>query len=386
MVLPPPSRGDGGPLAGFRVLEIGHMLAGPFAAMLLADLGAEVVKIEHGEGDISRRVGQAGKSGHGAYFASLNRNKKSVCVDLTTPAGQCRLGELVAGSHALIVNLKASTIQKLGLTYDALSRYNQRLVCVGLTGFGLEGPASDWPAFDYIIQAMTGVAAMTGDPHGPPVLAGYSVVDNSAGIMAALAVVAKILSGEGGQMEVSLFDAQLAQLNYHASAWLNDGESPQRFTGSAHRFFVPAQVFPTAEGHLAIFVTHDEFWRSLAEELGHPEWVRDPRMATMAARADNRSLVLAAVEHALLGRTAEDWTERLRRRGIPIASVQALPDALLGDIVATRQMVVTVPTPSGDLRFVGNPIRDTANPRSTYRPPPLLGEHDPELLGSEEAR
>jgi len=237
-----------GPLSGIRILEVGVMLAGPYATMMLADLGAEVIKIEPPGGEISRQVGPS-------YFASLNRNKRSVRLDLASESGQARLGELVAESDALLVNMKPSVIRRLGLTYDALKRHNDRIVCVALTGFGLDG--GDQPAFDYVIQAATGVAAMTGDPAGPPVLPGYSSADNSTGLTAALGLLAQIVRGRGGQVEVSLRDVMLSQLNYRASSYLNDGLEPRRYPHGAHSYYVPAQLFATADGYLALFITHD---------------------------------------------------------------------------------------------------------------------------------
>ncbi len=231
-----------GPLAGIRILEVGVMLAGPYATMLLADLGAEVIKIEPPGGEISRQVSDS-------YFASLNRNKQSVGLDLRSEAGRQRLGELVANSHALLVNMTPSAIKRLGLTYDALRKFNERIVCVAMTGFGLDG--GDDPAFDYVIQAATGVAAMTGHPDGPPTLPGYSSADNSTGLAAALGLLAQIVSGRGGQVDVSLRDVMLSQLNYRASAYLNDGAAPQRYPFGAHSYYVPAQLFPTADGYLA---------------------------------------------------------------------------------------------------------------------------------------
>ncbi|MGH3556191.1 MAG: CaiB/BaiF CoA transferase family protein, partial [Mycobacterium sp.] len=208
-----------GPLAGIKILEVGTMLAGPYATMLLADLGAQVTKIEPPDGEISRRVSDS-------YFASLNRNKGSICLDLNSREGQRKLGELVAESHALLVNLKPSAIHRLGLTYQALRRWNERVVCVAITGFGLDN--GDDPAFDYVIQAATGIAALTGEPDGPPTLPGYSSADNSTGLAAAFGLLAQITSGRGGQVDVSLRDVMLSQLNYHASAYLNDGIEPQR--------------------------------------------------------------------------------------------------------------------------------------------------------------
>ena len=178
--------------------------------------------------------------------------------------GQQRLGELVSESHALLVNLKPSAIRRLGLTYEALRQWNERIVCVAITGFGLHG--GDDPAFDYVVQASTGIAALTGDPDGPPTLPGYSSADNSTGMCAALGLLAKIISGTGGQVDVSLRDVMLSQLNYHASAYLNNGVEPQRRPYGAHSYYVPAQLFPTADGYLALFITHDGFWKSFAAE------------------------------------------------------------------------------------------------------------------------
>lgn len=340
-----------GPLAGIRVLEAGHILAGPYATMLLADLGAEVIKIEPPTGDLSRQVSDA-------YFASINRNKRSLCLDLTTAAGRRRLGELVAESHALLVNLKPSVIHRLGLTYDSLRRWNERIVCVAITGYGLD--AGDEPAFDYVVQAATGVAALTGDPAGPPTLPGYSAADNSAGLAAALGLLAQIVSGRGGQVEVTLRDVMLSQLNYRASAYLNEGTEPRRLPSGAHSFYVPAQLFATAEGHLALFITHDGFWKSFAAEAGITGF------ETMAERVTRRDEVLAVVSEVLATDTAKAWESRLRPLGVPASAVRTLPEAL----AATPEAIVK----AGDFRLVGSPVR-VAGYEPEHRPPPRLGEY-----------
>jgi crotonobetainyl-CoA:carnitine CoA-transferase CaiB-like acyl-CoA transferase len=340
-----------GPLSGIRILEVGHMLAGPYATMMLADLGAEVTKIEPPGGDMSRQVSDS-------YFASLNRGKRSVCLELATAEGQRRLGELVAESHALLVNLKPSGIRKLGLTYEALRKYNEKIVCVALTGYGLE--AGDDPAFDYVIQAATGIAALTGDPDGPPTLPGYSSADNSTGLTAGLGLLAQIVSGRGGQVDVSLRDVMLSQLNYRASAYLNDGVEPRRHPNGAHSYYVPAQLFTTSEGYLALFITHDGFWRSFSAEAGLTGY------PTMAERAANRDEVLAVVTAALATDTALNWEERLRPLDIPAAAVRSLPEALQ----ATPEVVVS----AGDYRLVRSPIR-VVGFQPGYGPPPQLGEH-----------
>ncbi|GAA4825169.1 CoA transferase [Streptomyces ziwulingensis] len=339
-----------GPLAGLRVLEVGHILAGPYATMLLADLGAQVTKLEPPGGDLSRQVSDA-------YFASVNRGKRSVRLDLATPEGQGRLHALVRGADALLVNLKPSAIDRYGLTYQALRPWNERLVCVALTGWGTD--ADDRPAFDYVVQAATGVAALTGAPDGPPQLPGYSSADNSAGFAAALGLLAKVVSGRGGQVDVSLRDVMLSQLNYHAAAWLNDGTVPRR-SGGAHAYYAPAQLFPTAEGHLALFITHDAFWRAFAAEAGLGGY------RTMAERAARREEVVDVVTKALAADTAEGWEARLRPLGVPAAAVCALPKAL----AEAPEMVVR----AGDFRLVGSPFR-VAGHEPRYGPPPRLGEH-----------
>ncbi len=338
-----------GPLAGIKVIEVGSVLAGPYATLMLADLGAEVTKIEPPAGDISRQVSDS-------YFASINRGKRSVVLELDTAAGQRRLGELVAESDALLVNMKPSAIHRFGLTYQALRRHNEKIVCVALTGFGLHG--GDHPAFDHIVQAATGVAAMTGDPDGPPTLPGYTSVDNSTGLTAALGLLAQIIAGRGGQLDVSMRDVMLSQLNYHAAAYLNDGVHPQRLPNGAHKFYVPAQLFDTAAGYLALFITHDGFWRAFAAEAGLSGF------ATMAERVANREAVLAAVSAALATDTASNWETRLTARGIPAAAVRTLPEAL----DRNPDSVVT----AGRYRLVGCPIRiDGHTP--DYRPAPALG-------------
>ncbi|MCX8560748.1 CoA transferase [Mycolicibacterium mucogenicum] len=340
-----------GPLAGIRIIEVGVMLAGPYATMLLADLGAEVIKVEPPGGEISRQVGDS-------YFASLNRNKTSICLDLATDAGKARLGELVAESHALLVNMKPSVIRRLGLTYETLRRFNEKIVCVAMTGFGLDG--GDDPAFDYVIQAATGVAAMTGDPDGPPTLPGYSSADNSTGMAAALGLLAQIVSGRGGQVEVCLRDVMLSQLNYRAAAYLNDGIHPRRHPNGAHSYYVPAQLFETADGYLALFITHDGFWKSFVGEAGIGSDGQIP-FTTMAERAASRDEVLALVDKVLSTDTAAGWEKRLRALGIPAAAVRTLPEAL----EVTPEVIVT----AGDYRLIGSPIK-VAGYEPQYRPPP----------------
>jgi crotonobetainyl-CoA:carnitine CoA-transferase CaiB-like acyl-CoA transferase len=347
--------------------------------MLLADLGAEVIKIEGPQGDIGRNVGPHWIGRHNAYFASFNRNKQSVCLDLTTKAGQRDLASLARSAHALITNMRPSAIRKLGLTYEALKHHNPRLACVALTGYGLEGRYADRPAYDYVVQALAGVAALTGDPDGPPIKVGFSTVDNSTGIMAAVGLLAKIVEGTGGQVDVSMYDTMLSQLNYLAGAYLNAGEEPRRYPNGAHPYIVPAQIFPTRDGYLAIFISHDRFWRCFAQEIGREDWLNDARFATMQARSQNRDLVVEAIEDLLRTNDTAHWVGRLDPLGIVVAGVQDLASALQSDLTRDREMVQTVKTADGPIQTLGSPIRCDGGV-AKLGPPPLLGEHNDKYL------
>lgn len=370
-----------GPLKGRTVIEIGHMLAGPYCGMLLSDLGARVIKIESPEGDIGRNIGPHTVAGHNTYFASLNRGKESVSLDLTSQEGRTGLANLVAQADGLVTNLRPAAIKKLGLTYDCLKQNNPSLACLALTGYGLDGPFADSPAYDYVIQAITGVMLLTGDPDGPPVKPGYSAVDNSAGVMGALGLVAKMLEGTGGQVDVSMYDTMMSQLNYLGSSYLNSGEKPARIKDGAHPFIVPAQLFPTREGYVVLFITHDKFWRLFAEALDEPNWLADPRFATMAGRSANRELVVSAITVRLQEKSAEEWVAQLAPLGLVVASIQSLPEALDGPLSAARDMVIEIPVGDEKLRLIGNAIKITGE-TPNFRPPPALGEHNGTLLGS----
>ncbi len=369
-----------GPLNGIRILEVGHMLAGPYCGLLLADLGADVVKVEPPEGDIARRVSPNYIGPHNDYFASLNRNKKSVVLDLSSPGGQRGFHELVRSARGLITNLRPSAIKKLGLTYERLQSVNPDIVCVALTGFGLVSPFAGRPAYDYIVQAMTGVMLMTGEPDGPPVKTGYSAVDNSAGIMAAFALTAKLVEKKGGQIDIAMYDVMLSQLNYIASAWLNAEVKAGRYAGSAHPYMVPAQVFRAKDGWLALFITHDDFWKRFCAEARQPEWLADGRFSTMEARRANREHVIAAISSVIALDTADSWVERLVPLGVVAAGVTTMEAALASEQTAARDMLISIATPSGPMRGVGNPIKSGGGVEN-FAPPPHLGEHNAELLG-----
>ena len=343
-----------GPLAGIKILEVGTMLAGPYATMMLADLGAEVTKIEPPAGDISRQVGDS-------YFASLNRGKRSVCLELATDDGRRRLGELVAESHALLVNLKPSAIIKLGLTYDALRVYNEKIVCVALTGFGLYG--GDDPAFDYVVQAATGIAALTGDPDGPPTLPGYSSADNSAGSdRGAGAVGADHL---GPRRSGRCVPARRAAL---AAELPRVGISQRRCDAAApaQRCALVLRSRATVSDRRRVSGVVHHPRRILANlcRRGRHHRLSDDGRARGTARGGTRRGLAAALATTPPpgGRT------RLKPLGIPAAAVRTLPEAL----DALPEIVVS----AGEYRLVGSSIR-VGGYRPDYRSPPTLGEHGP---------
>ncbi|MBT7361149.1 MAG: CoA transferase [Rhodospirillaceae bacterium] len=372
---------SGGPLSGVRIIEVAHVLAGPFCSMILGDLGADVIKVEPPGGDMARNITKQFTGPYNDYFASLNRNKRSIVLDLNTPAGQAQLGALAADAQGLVTNLRPATIRRFGLTYDDLKPHNPNLVCLALTGFGLDGPYADKPAYDYIVQALAGVMTLTGDPGTAPTKAGYSAVDNSTGMMGAIGLLAKIIEGKGGQVDVSLFDTMLAQLNYLASGYLNHGIVPQRTSQSAHPYMVPAQVFETSDGYLMLFISTDKFWKKFCEVVGWTEQARDPNLATMNARTENRDAVIGAVGELMKSQTTAYWVETLGNEGLVVSGVETLDQALDGDMAASREMIAVIPTPDGALRVVGNPIKMTDHP-PRYGLPPLLGEHTDEILGT----
>lgn len=368
-----------GPLSGIRILEIGHMLAGPYCAMLLADLGADVIKIETGDGDVARQINAARSGGHNVYFASLNRNKRSVSLDLKTSEGQRRLAALVKTADGLVTNLRPGAIKRLGLTYDDLKRHNPKMACLALTGYGLDTASADKPAYDYVIQGLCGVMQMTGDPDGGPVRAGYSVVDNSAGIMGALALISCIHGGRGGQVDVSLYGTMLSQLNYVAAQSMATGEAPARHRNGGHPMIVPAQVFETLDGHLTLFVSHDGFWKKFCRVAGRDEWLSDPKFSTMEGRSGHRGEVVPAIEALMKTRTTEDWVSSLSREGVVASEIVRLDEALASPLTRETELVTTLEDDDSAIEVVANPMKFSGySPR--YRVSPHLGEHTEKIL------
>jgi crotonobetainyl-CoA:carnitine CoA-transferase CaiB-like acyl-CoA transferase len=373
------------PLADVRVLAVSQFGAGPFGTQVLADLGAEVIKVEDPEsgGDSARFVPSFAGDGDSLFFQSLNRGTLSVAVNLRHPEGRGVFHDLVRVSNAVLNNCRGDLPGKLGLTWEALRDVNPRVVCCSLTGYGTTGPRAAEPAFDYLVQGYAGWMALTGELDGPPARCGVSAVDFAAGYAGALALMVGLFdasrTGVGRDLDVSLLDTAVSMLSYLAAWTLNRDWEPRRTADSAHQALVPAQNFPTRDGWIVVFCNKDKFWQALLAALELPELGRDPRFASFPDRLAHREALLPLLRARFALRTTAEWLERLRGR-VPCAPVNTVRQALADEQVRAREMIVTVEHPAfGPLREVRSPIRTAGEVRAPARAP-RLGEHTETLL------
>lgn len=377
-----------GALSGVRVLDFTRVLAGPFCAMLLGDLGAEVIKIEnpHG-GDDTRQWGPPwfgeGEAALSAYFVSVNRSKRSLTLNLKTEQGRSIARQLAADSHILIENFKVGGMAEYGLGYGDLKTLNPALVYCSITGFGQDGPYRDHPGYDYAIQAMSGLMSITGPAEGEPHKVGVAVSDVFTGLFALTGILAALRhserTGQGQHLDIALLDSQIAALVNVASNYLVSGQTPPRL-GNAHPNIVPYQSFRASDRDFVLNVGNDRQFRALCGLVGHPEWADDPRFATNPARLKNRSALIGMLTEILAQKPAGEWVEGLLAAGIPAAPILTVADALHDPQVQARGLVQQVHTPAGDLPLVGPPMRLSATPPVVHLPPPALGEHTDAVL------
>src|SRR5262245_5304015 len=373
------------PLEGLRVLTVSQFGAGPFGTQVLADLGAEVIKIEDSAvgGDVARYVPPWQIEADSLYFQAFNRGKKSVTLNLLHPDGREVFHDLVRVSHAVYNNVRGDLPRKLGLTYEALGAVNRAVDCCSLSGFGSTGPRAAEPGYDYLIQGHAGYMAITGEPDGPPGKCGVSVIDFAGGYASMLALMVGLWdaqrTGVGRNLDVSLLDTAVSMLSYFATWTLNRGWEPERVADSGHQTLVPSQNFRTADGWIVVFCAKEKFWLALVEAMDLGHLARDPRFATFADRLRHKAALLALLRPRFHDRTTAEWLTRLRGR-VPCAPVNTVRQALEDEQVRAREMIVEVEHPEyGVIREVASPIR-TAGAVRRPAPAPRLGEHTEQVL------
>ncbi|MFG1907639.1 CaiB/BaiF CoA transferase family protein [Kribbella sp. NPDC048928] len=373
-------------LSDLRVVSIEQYGAGPFGTLHLAELGAEVIKVEDARtaGDIGRQVPPFAAEDDSLFFQSFNRNKKSISLDLSTAAGAVVLHRLLEDADALVYNLRGDVPEKLGLRYEDLKTVNPRLVVCSLSGYGMTGPRRGEPAYDYVVQGLAGWMALTGDPDGPPTKSGLSLVDYCGGVVAAMSLLAGVhvarRDGVGGDCDVSLFDTAMSMLSYPGTWYLTAGHETKRLRRSSHPSVTPFGAYPTADGWLMLACVKPKFFVKLVEVLGIPELATDPRFATLEARRDNQAALDACLDDALRHDTSARWTERLSAAGVPCGPINDLPGAFEEEQVDARELVVSHPHPVwGEVRHVRTAGRGWWPAPETVRAPEL-GEHHDEIL------
>ena len=370
-------------LEGVRILELGQIIAGTYGSQVLSDLGAEVIKIESPEGDLGRNPSVAPYKGASGLFLTLNRNKRSVVLNLKTERGRELFYELVKISDVVVDNFRAGVLERLHIDYATLSGINPRIIQCSVTGFGT-GAYKDYPALDLIIQAISGHMAITGEPNRPPARVGIPLADMSGGIYACKGILAALYArertGRGQRVELSMFDAMLNLLGYVGTMWLTNGELPQP-PGSGHDYTVPWQAFKAADGYLVVATREDSFWRTLCSVIERPELANDPRFATNAERCRHRDILVPELERIFAARSVGDWMARLRPAQVPAAPVNHLDGAFAEPPVGEGAMILEYDHPDvGRVRVPGNPIKMSEAPATPSRPAPRLGEHTDEVL------
>ena len=368
-----------------RVLDLTRMLAGPYGSMLLADMGAEVLKVEAPDGgDPMRVMGPPFlPGGESAYFLAINRNKKSIVLDLTKPTGREVFVDLVREADVVWENFRPGVMARLGLDYASLSSVNDRLVMCSMSAYGQEGPYRDWPAFDLALQAMGGAMSITGEAGGHPVRMGLPMGDLAGGLFSALSVAGALLrrtrTGRGAHIDLSLLDCQVSLLSYLAQYFWTDGVVPQPM-GAEHASVVPYGTLPTRDGHLIVAV-FERFWPDFCRAAEHTEWADDPRFVRNGDRVTHRTALMALIERVFVERTTAEWLERLHAAGVPAAPIQTVDRVLSDPQVRHRGMVVEVEHERlGPLPTLGTPIKVGGVTDFVPAPPPKLGEHTDGVL------
>jgi crotonobetainyl-CoA:carnitine CoA-transferase CaiB-like acyl-CoA transferase len=377
-----------GPLAGMRVVDLTRILAGPLCTMMLGDMGAEVIKVEPPDkGDDTRGWGPPFVAGEAAYFLGINRNKRSLTLNMAVPAGQKVLAGLVEKADVLIDNFRIGTLEKWGFTDAWFEQHAPRLVRCSITGYGSTGPKAALPGYDFILQAESGLMSICGEPDGAPTKYGVAIVDVCTGMLASNAILAALnarhRTGKGQKVELSLYETSLAMLINVASNYLTAGRNGGRF-GNGHPSIVPYTTYRTADAMVAIGIGNERQFTRAAEVLGHPEWATDARFTSNRARVENRDLIDGLINEALSHGDADAWLEKLKAVGVPCGRINSVADALDDPHTVARDMIETVEHSTiGALKMLGIPFKFSDTACSLRRAPPTLGQHSDEILAGE---
>jgi formyl-CoA transferase/CoA:oxalate CoA-transferase len=371
-------------LGDLVVLDLSHALAGPFASTMLGDYGAEIIKIEPLDGEIARRWGPPFYGDEAAYFVNLNRNKKSVALDLKHPEGKALFFRLLGGADVVLENLRVGSVAKLGIDYQRVRERQPRIIYCSISGFGQDGPYRDRAALDLVVQAESGMISITGEPGGRGVRAGVSIADITAGMYAAFGILAALharqTTGRGQFIDVSMLDGQLGILSGMIGAYMADGIVPGPL-GTAYGALLPYQTFRTTTRDIAIGIGSDKLWRTFCPLLGLPHLADDPRYATNAARNANRPSLVATLQQAFLTKRYEDWEAILLPAGIPMGAINAIDAVVAHPQVTARGGLVESTHPvAGRIRMTAPPVRLSETPGAVRAPAPLLGEHTEQVL------
>ncbi len=375
-----------GPLAGVKVIELAQIMAGPTCGMLLADMGADVIKVERVPGgDDTRRMNRPEVNGESAAFMAMNRNKRGIALNLKLPAAREALKRMIARADVVTENYRQGTMEKLGLGYEALKSVNPALIYCSISGYGRSGPYADKGGFDLIAQGASGLMAITGEPGGAPVKAGSPICDINAGILGALGVVSayvhRLKTGEGQLVDTSLFEAGIQQTYWQSAIFFATGNPPGP-SGSAHILSAPYQAFRAKDGWLTIGGANQPNWERLARVLGAPEWLADERFRTNADRMGNLEALVPLMNAKLERKTVKEWIALLETEGVPCGPINSIGDMAADPQTLAREMVVELDHPrAGRTRALGLPIKFSATPGRVARPAPCYGEHSREVLG-----
>jgi formyl-CoA transferase len=374
------------PLSDITVLDLSRVLAGPYCSMMLGDLGADIVKVERpGLGDDTRQWDPPSVGGEAAYYLCVNRNKRSLTIDMKKPEGREIIRDLARKSDILIENFKVGTLAKMGLGYEDVKKINPGVIYCSITGFGQHGPYKDKPGYDFMIQGMGGVMSFTGAPDGPPMKVGVAIVDITAGLFASSAILAALRhrekTGVGQFIDIALLDSTVAWLANVGSNYLISEQLPRRY-GNGHPNIVPYEPFMAGDGvYIALAVGNDGQWRKFCQLAGMEEMAEDPRFATNAARVNHREELIPVIRERMLARNAEAWMRLLDENKIPCGPINTLDRVFSDPQVLERGMVADVPHPTaGSFKMVASPMKLAGTPCEIERHPPLLGEHTEEIL------